>query len=759
MSDHIVIVGAHENNLKHVDLRIPKGKLVVFTGVSGSGKSSLVFDTIAVASMRELNETFPLHVRNRLPHYETPKVELIDHLTTAIVIDQKPFSGGFRSTVGTMTDVAPLLRLLFSRCATPTIGTSAAYSFNDPSGMCPTCAGLGRTVRFDLDKILDRSKSLNEGAIGFPGHQVGTYQWMLYANSGLFDPDKALDQFSEKEWHDLLHGSGVNVPIQSQKGKGIWSSYNLSYEGFKDRIDRLYLKRDPNSLNKANQKIVRDYTCEETCPDCVGTRLGPAALNSRLGGFNIAELGELEVPDLISFLEGIDDPVGRPIARTMQRGLARVADMGLEYLNLNRVSSTLSGGESQRLKMVRYLGSSLVGLTYIFDEPSAGLHPKDVDRLSRLLTKLRERGNSVLVVEHDKDIIRIADQVVDLGPGAGRNGGRLVFQGAVPDLLKQDSPTADYLGRRVSVKEQPRSGKGHLLVRGASLHNLRDLSVRIPTGVMTVVSGVAGSGKSSLVCGELLKQHPYVTHISQAPIGTTPRSTPATYVGIMDQIRRLFAKANGVDAGLFSYNSKGACPACKGKGEVQMDMAFMDPVAVRCEACQGTQYRPEVLQHKLYGLSILEVLGLTVDEAVEFFPEPKIRHKLRTLQQVGMGYVTLGQPTNTLSGGECQRVKLASHLKSRDGIYAMDEPTTGLHGSDIDLLLKLLNQLVDRGNTVIVVEHDLEVIRQADWVIDLGPGGGKHGGRVMFEGTPQDLLRCTTSATAEYLRRDVLGTE
>lgn len=753
MDDSIVIRGAHENNLKNINLNIPKGKLVVFTGVSGSGKSSLVFDTIAVESMKQLNGTFPLYIRNRLPHYEAPKVELIDYLTTAIVIDQRIFSGNFRSTVGTMTDIAPMLRLLFSRCATPNIGTSNAYSFNDPKGMCPTCSGLGKSVQFDFNKILDTSKSLNEGAIHFPGHQVGTYQWLLYANSGLFDPDKQLDQFSAKEWDDFLHGSGIIVNIPSPKG--INSSYNLTYEGLKDRITRLYLKRDLNSLSKSNQRIIRDYTSEEECPDCQGARLNQEALDSKLLGYNIAELGEMEISDLIPFLEKIEDSVGRLSAQKIISSLIGMVDMGLGYLNLNRPSNTLSGGEAQRLKMLRHLGSSLVGLTYIFDEPSVGLHPKDVDRLNELLLRLRDRGNTILVVEHDKDVIRIADEVIDMGPFAGNNGGKVMFQGSVKELYEQDTLTSKWLKNKTHIKKRPRRANHFIAIKDATMHNLQHVSVNIPKNVLTVVSGVAGSGKSSLICGELLKQHPYVIHISQSPIGTTSRSTPATYVGIMDEIRRLFAKVNGVSASMFSYNSKGACPVCSGKGVITTDMAFMDPVNIACEACHGTRYSDQALEYRLNGVNILDVLKMTVDEASEFFKEQKILNKLKTMQNVGMGYIVLGQPTNTLSGGECQRIKLASHLKSYDGIYIMDEPTTGLHGADIEILMKLLYQLVDHGNTVILVEHDLDVIKQADWVIDMGPEGGKNGGRIIFEGTPEELLECETSVAAEYLRRDV----
>jgi excinuclease UvrABC ATPase subunit len=755
MNDDMVIVGAHENNLKNLDIRIPKGKLVVFTGVSGSGKSSLVFDTIAVEAMRELNGMFPPHVRNRLPSYEAPKAELIDQLTAPIVIDQKPFTGGVRSTVGTMTDLSPLLRLLFSRCGQPIAGSSGAYSFNSPDGMCRACGGLGRIVKLDVERVLDTSRSLNDGAILLPGHGVGTYQWMLYANSGLYDPNKPLDEFNEKEWNDLLHGSGVNVTIQSRRGKGIWRSYDLSYEGLVDRIERLYLKRDINSLNKTGQKIAKECTREQVCPSCSGRRLNDAALNSRIRGYNIAEMGDLEIPDLMGVLDGVDDPIGRPVVRKLKLGLKRIADMSLDYLSLNRVASTLSGGESQRLKMVRNLASSLVRLTYFFDEPSAGLHPKDVSQLIHLLFRLRDRGNSVLVVEHDKDVILAADQVVDLGPRAGRFGGTLMFQGAVAELSQQKTLTAEYLRSRKEVKRAPRQATGVLSIKSASLHNLKGFSLEIPKGVMTVVTGVAGSGKSSLVCGELLRQYPDTTHISQAPIGTSSRSTPATYIGIMDDIRRMFAKANGVDAGLFSYNSKGACPACHGKGVVLAEMAFMDPVAVVCEMCRGNRYNDEALTCRLEGQSILDVLNMTVDDAKEFFEASKIVRRLERLAQVGMNYVTLGQPTSTLSGGECQRVKLASHLRSRGGIYALDEPAAGLHGSDIEMLMRLLNQLVDHGNTVVIVEHDLDIVRQADWVVDMGPGGGRRGGRVLFEGIPQELLSCRDSATADYLRRDI----
>lgn len=750
--DEIIITGARQNNLKGISLRIPKNKLVVFTGISGSGKSSLLFDTIAAEAMRQLNDTYPAYLRNRMPHYEPPLVDRIERLTPAIAVRQRQYTGDARATVATMTDTAPLLRLLFSRCAQPHLGPSSCYSFYDAQGMCPTCGGLGRQVAFDLDRVLCRQKSLSQGAILMPGHQVGSYQWQLYARSGLFDPDKPLCDFTPAEWHDFLHGSGPIVPIHNTTGK-VWGDYTLTYEGLLDRITRLYLRNSAASLRKSAQKILADFTQEIPCPACHGARFHPAVLESRLAGRNIHEAGQLEIPALLDYLGCIDAPEGASAVRQLRQALASIAALGLDYLHLNRHAHTLSGGEVQRLRMVRHLGSSLVGMTYIFDEPSAGLHAQDVARLLRLLRTLRDRGNTVLVAEHHRDIIAAADHIIDLGPLAGADGGEVVFEGSYAQLLTQSTHTAAYLRRPLSVGCAPFAPVGYLSIQGATQNNLQNLSVRFPIGALTAVTGVSGAGKTSLVCGAIPAAYPDAVFISQAPIGTSSRSTPATYLGVMDEIRRLFARENGVAAALLSYSSKGACPVCQGKGVRKTEMAFLDPVSVPCEACHGSRYSEEALACRYRGRTIVEALSLTLTEACDFFDSPQIRRKLHPLIQIGMGYMRLGQPTSTLSGGECQRVKLAAHLQSRQGIFVFDEPAAGLHGADIALLIKLLRHLTARGNTVIVAEHHPDILAGADHIIDLGPGGGKHGGKILFEGAPSALLRCEASKTAAYLRR------
>lgn len=753
MDDMIQIEGAVENNLKHVNVSIPKNKLVVFAGVSGSGKSSLVFDTLAIESMRQLGEMLPPYVRNRMTHYEAPKVQTIRNLSPTVVIQQRQFEGDIRSTVGTMTNVSPMLRMLFSRCAHPHLTSSAAFSFNDPQGMCMECSGLGSTIQFDLHKLVDKERSLNEGAILFPGHQVGTYQWQLYANSGLLDSDKKLKDYSKKEWHDFLHGDGVVVEIHNTTGK-VWNDYQLTYEGFLDRITRLYLKRGVNAKSKNHEKIIRNFTTECSCPRCHGARLNAKALQSTLNGMNIAQISALEIGDLIAWLTRICDPIGMPIAQKIIPVLNGIQNIGLGYLSLNRSSKSLSGGEVQRLRIVRQLGSSLNGLTYIFDEPSVGLHPQDVIGLITLLKNLRDKGNSVIVVEHNKQIIRCADYVFEMGPEAGENGGRVIFEGTPQQLGKADTPTGRSLSQHVLMPSPSKKAKEFITLTQACANNLKNISIHIPKQALTVVSGPAGAGKSSLICVELMKKYPQAVHIDQKPIGVTSRSNPATYVGIMNSIRKLFAEGNNIDAAMFSYNSEGACPMCQGRGVIKTEMAFMDPITVVCELCGGARYRKESLRYCYHDKNILDVMNMTVKKALTFFDVPKIRNKLQILQDVGLDYLTLGHPISELSGGECQRIKLAGHLKDKNGLFLFDEPTTGLHGEDVKKLIRLFRKLVQHGNTVVVIEHNMEMICQADWNIELGPGGGKNGGMLMFEGMFVDFLQCRKLATVQFLRQE-----
>ncbi|KAA6222057.1 excinuclease ABC subunit UvrA [Streptomyces albofaciens JCM 4342] len=790
-TDCITITGAREHNLKDVDVEIPKGRITVFTGVSGSGKSSLVFDTVAVESQRQLNETYTWYVRNQLPKHERPKADTIERLAPAIVVDQRPVGGGARSTVGTMTDIHAVLRVLFSRCGTPSAGEATAYSFNDPAGMCPECAGLGRTTRIDLDRFLDTGRSLNEGAIRFPPLAVGTAGWQIYATSGLFDPDEPLERYGPEKWDLLLYGKGFKVK-RGERG------YNNTYEGLVEHFDRRYVKRGLAALPEKTREMVRAFAKDGTCPRCRGGRLTEAALKSQVAGRNIAEMAALEVTELSAVLRGIDpadEPVGAAIAARAVTALDRLTDIGLGYLSLDRPTDTLSGGEGQRLKTVRHLGSSLTGMTYIFDEPSTGLHPSDVRRLNDLLVRLRDKGNTVLVVEHDRDVIAIADHVVDMGPGAGAQGGEVVYAGTVRGLAAADTPTGRGLRRVTDVKKEPRRPGGLLTVRDVTLHNLKGVDFSVPTGVLTVVTGVAGSGKSTLVSGAFVGAHPEAIVVDQSAIGVSARSTPATYLGVMDAIRTLFARANGVPAGLFSFNSAGACEACRGRGEIHTDLAYLDPVTTTCETCRGRRFKDDVLGLTLGRRSIADVLEMTGAEAQEFFAggdgggggtagvgesgetgetdesgagsadrqtaggdeTAGIVRKLAALIDVGLGYLTLGQSVSSLSGGERQRLKLATRLHRTGSLYVLDEPTTGLHMADVDGLLDLLDRLVDGGNTVLVIEHDLDVVKRADWVVDLGPGGGRRGGEIVFAGTPRDLVSARGSVTAACLRASLDG--
>ncbi|MET9254793.1 excinuclease ABC subunit UvrA [Streptomyces sp. NPDC003717] len=751
-SDFITLTGARENNLQDVTLRIPKGRLTVFTGVSGSGKSSVVFDTIAVESQRQLNETFTWFVRNRLPKYERPHADALEHLSPAIVVDQRPVGGHSRSTVGTMTDVHSVLRVLFSRHGTPSAGSATAYSFNDPAGMCPGCDGLGRTVRPDWDRILDPARSLAGGAVRFPPFAAGTWQGQAYTNSAELDPDKPVGDFTDAERDFLMRGRpGSKVTVRGSGG-----TWTTDYEGLADRFERLYLKRDLSATSEKTRDLVGRFVVEGRCPQCGGARLNAAALASRIDGRSLADLCALQVSDLIPVLRRIDDPVARPVAMAAVTALERIEAIGLGYLSLERETATLSGGEGQRLKTVRHLGSSLTGMTYIFDEPSVGLHPRDVGRLGDLLLLLRDQGNTVLVVEHDPDVVALADHVVDMGPGAGTEGGRVVFEGTPAALAASDTVTGRCLGRPTSVRAVPRAATGELWVKGAERHNLRDVTVRFPTGVLTAVTGVAGSGKSTLVA-ELTGAHEDAVVVDQSSIGVSARSTPATYLGIMDAVRRLFARATGTEPGLFSFNSAGACGTCEGRGVIHTDLAFMDPVTTTCQDCAGRRFKEEVLRLRVDGHSIADVLDMTAGRALTYFTDAGVCRRLRALSEVGLGYLTLGQPLSTLSGGERQRIKLATRLHRTGAVYVLDEPTTGLHLSDVDGLLDLLDRLVDAGNTVVVVEHSLQVVAHADWVVDLGPDGGRDGGRIVFEGTPEELLGAGGSHTAEHLRRAVRG--
>jgi excinuclease UvrABC ATPase subunit len=743
--EYIVISGARENNLKNVSLRIPKRKITIFTGVSGSGKSSIVFDTIAAESTRLLNENFSTFVRTFLPHVPQPDADAIENLSMAVIVDQKRLGGGSHSTMGTITDISPILRLLFSRVGQPYVGLASMFSFNDPQGMCPECNGIGRNLCVDMSKALDKSKSLNEGAIMLPGYTVNSMDWNMIVQSG-FDPDKKLSDYSDEELEQLLYGKARKVATQFG-GKTV----NITVEGFIEKFTNKYIKRDVKTYSERTQQAVAPYISEGPCSSCGGARLSQSALNCRINGLNIAEMSSMEVGRLIRVIREIDNANAAPVVKSLTERLAHLVDIGLDYLTLDRETDTLSGGESQRVKMVKHLSGSLVDVTYIFDEPSVGLHPRDVHRLNGLLQKLRDKGNTVIVVEHDPDVIKLADHIVDVGPHAGSRGGTIVYEGSFQGLLTAGTLTGTHMKRPLQLKHDCRQPSGKLSIKDATLHNLRNVSVDIPTGVLTVVTGVAGSGKSTLINEVFLSQHPDAIVIDQSAVGVSTRSNPATYTGIMDDVRKAFASANKVNQGLFSFNSKGACENCQGLGVVYTDLAFLDSVKLPCEVCGGRRFKEEVLAYKLNGKSIAEVLEMTVEQALDFFQLKEVVRKLQAMSDVGLNYITLGQPLSTLSGGECQRIKLASELHKKGSIYVMDEPTTGLHMSDIGHLLGIMNRLVDTGNTVIVIEHNLDVISQADWIIDMGPDGGSKGGQVVFEGTPPQIIHAEQSITGRYL--------
>jgi excinuclease UvrABC ATPase subunit len=756
--EYIEIRGARENNLKDISLRIPKRKITIFTGVSGSGKSSIVFDTIAAEARRQLNDTFSTFVRTFLPRYAQPEADAIENLSMAIVVDQKHLGGGSHSTVGTITDIATVLRLLFSRIGQPYVGNYNVFSFNDPHGMCPECNGLGRKIGVDLDAFLDTSKSLNEGAILFPEYSVNNesakrwiWGWSIDPPTALFDLDKKLVDYTDEEMEMLLHSKPRKGKIQVG-GATFEGSVNFTFEGIVEKFTQKYILRDVKTMSERTQKAVAPYMSYGPCPLCKGARLSQAALRCKINGRNIAELSAMEVDELIEVVRAIADPVAAPIVAALAERLQHMIDIGLEYLSLNRETDTLSGGESQRIKMVKHLGSSLVDVMYVFDEPSIGLHPRDVHRLNELLQKLRDKGNTVLVVEHDRDVIKMADHIVDVGPNAGSRGGSIVFEGVYADLLHADTLTGQHMQRGMPLKERFRQPTGKLAITNARVNNLQNVIVEIPTGVLTVVTGVAGSGKSSLIHQVFLRQHPDAVVIDQSAVGTSNRSNPATYTGILDAIRKAFASANKVSPSLFSFNSEGACENCQGLGYVYTELAFLDEVKTLCEVCGGKRFKDEVLNYKLDGKSITDVLAMSVQQALDFFDLKEVERTLQAMRDVGLDYLTLGQPLSTLSGGECQRIKLATELHKKGSLYVMDEPTTGLHMSDIGHLMAVINRLVDTGNTVIVIEHNLDVIKNADWIIDMGPEGGNKGGRVIFEGTPKQLLAAPHSLTGAALQ-------
>jgi excinuclease UvrABC ATPase subunit len=768
----IRVRGARENNLKDVSVEIPKRRLTVFTGVSGSGKSSLVFDTIAAESQRMINETYSAFVQGFMPTLARPEADVLDGLTTAIIVDQERMGSNPRSTVGTATDTNTMLRILFSRLGKPHIGSPNAYSFNVPSvrasgavtvergaktktekatftrlgGMCPRCEGMGSVTDFDLSVLYDERLSLNEGALTIPGYSMDGWYGRIFRGCGFFDPDKPIARYTKKERHDLLYKEPTKIEVD-----GI----NLTYEGLIPKIQKSFLSKDVDALQPHIRAFVERAVTFTTCPECEGTRLSTEARSSKIDGKSIADVCAMQISELADWFRDLDEPSVAPLLTALQHLLGSFAEIGLGYLSLDRPSGTLSGGEAQRTKMIRHLGSSLTDVTYVFDEPTIGLHPHDIQRMNDLLLQLRDKGNTVLMVEHKPDAIAIADHVVDLGPGAGTAGGSVCYEGTVEGLRGSDTTTGRHLDDRATLKGSVRSSSGALKIRGASTHNLRDVDVDIPLGVLCVVTGVAGSGKSSLIHGSV-SGHDGVVSVDQGAIRGSRRSNPATYTGLLDPIRKAFAKANGVKPALFSANSEGACPTCDGAGVIYTDLAMMAGVATTCEECGGKRFQAEVLEYELGGKDISEVLAMSVTDAEGFFGDGEARtpaaHKiLDRLTDVGLGYLSLGQPLTTLSGGERQRLKLAIRMGEKGGVYVLDEPTTGLHLADVEQLLGLLDRLVDSGTSVIVIAHHQAVMAHADWIIDLGPGAGYDGGRIVFEGTPADLVAARSTLTSEHL--------
>jgi excinuclease UvrABC ATPase subunit len=775
--DAIRVTGARENNLKNVSLSIPKRRLTVFTGVSGSGKSSLVFGTIAAESQRLINESYSAFVQGFMPSPSRPDVDLLEGITPAIIVDQERMGANARSTVGTATDANAILRILFSRLGDPHIGSPNAFSFNTPSikasgtmvvdrggrevmtktytvngGMCSRCEGNGTVNDIDLAQLYDDSKSLSEGALTIPGYNADGWNVRFFSESGFFDPDKPIRDFTKQELHDFLYKEPVKIK---------YVGANLTYEGLIPKIRKSFLSKDPEAMQPHIRAFVERAVAFTKCPDCGGTRLNESARSSKINGRNIAEVCAMQISDLAEWVRELNEPSVKPLLGTLQQVLDSFVSIGLGYLSLDRPSGTLSGGEAQRTKMIRHLGSSLTDVTYVFDEPTTGLHPHDVQRMNDLLIQLRDKGNTVLVVEHEPETIVIADHVVDLGPGAGSKGGEICFEGTVDELLRSDTLTGRHLGDRTPLKPKVRKPTGSIKVRGATANNLKSVDVDIPLGVLCVVTGVAGSGKSSLIHSSIPSSAGAIA-IDQTPIKGSSRSNPATYTGMLEPIRKAFAKANGVKPALFSANSEGACPVCNGAGVIVTDLGIMSSVSSMCEECEGKRFQAAVLEYTLGGKNIHEVLTMPVDDAVAFFAEgeakvPAAHTILKRLADVGLGYINLGQPLNTLSGGERQRIKLATHMADKGDLYILDEPTTGLHLADVDQLLGLLDRLVESGRSVIVIEHQQAVMAHADWIIDVGPGAGHDGGQIVFEGTPAELVAAASTLTGQHLSAYING--
>ncbi len=737
----IRVRGARENNLRNVDVDVPKRRLTVFTGVSGSGKSSLVFGTIAAESQRMINETYSAFVQGFMPTLARPDVDLLDGLSAAIIVDQERMGANARSTVGTATDAHALLRIVFSRLGQPSAGPSFHYSFNLPAGACPQCEGRGTVTDIDLEELVDDDKSLSEGAITIPGYTADGWQVRIFSESGFFDADKPIRDFTPAERQQFLYGEATKVKI---------ATINMSYEGLVPRVRKSFLQKDPDSLQPHIRAFVERAVTFTACPECGGSRLNQAALASRIGEINIADAAAMQINDLAEWVRTLGQPEVAPLIATLQQTLDSFVEIGLGYLSLDRPSGTLSGGEAQRTKMIRHLGSSLTDVSYVFDEPTIGLHPHDIQRMNELLLRLRDKGNTVLVVEHKPETIAIADHVIDLGPRAGNDGGRVQYAGSVDGLRHSATLTGQHLDDRAALKPQVRTPTGRLEIRNAQAHNLRKVDVDIPLGVLTVVTGVAGSGKSSLIHSSMPKRAG-VIEVDQSAIRGSRRSNPATYTGLLDSIRAAFAKANQVKPALFSANSEGACPNCNGLGVIYTDLAMMAGVATVCEECGGRRFQESVLRYQLNGKNIADVFAMSVEEAHDFFGRGPAHVILTRMRDVGLGYLRLGQPLNTLSGGERQRLKLAIQMAAEGGTYVLDEPTTGLHLADVQQLLALLDRLVDAGKTVIVIEHHQAVMAHADWIIDLGPGAGHDGGRIVFEGTPTDLVTERSTLTGQHL--------